>query len=52
MNDHHEPYAFTRTRSIRLCPCCLGRDGKHYPECPIPALATITENPDPQGDTA
>ena len=31
------------TRSIRRCPRCLGRDGEHYPECPIPVLATITE---------
>lgn len=31
------------TRSIRRCPRCLGRDGEHFPECPIPVLATITE---------
>ena len=31
------------TRSIRRCPRCLGRDGEHFPECPIPTLATITE---------
>ena len=31
------------TRSIRRCPRCLGRDGEHYPECSIPALAALTE---------
>ncbi len=31
------------TRSIRRCPRCLARDGEHYPECPIPTLAALTE---------
>ena len=30
------------TRSIRSCPRCLGRDGEHFPECPIPVLATTS----------